>query len=547
MMLLMILLTTTTAWANDAVTYIDMNGKTQTVTEYTEVTSSMTADGSGDIVWSSGTYVVKSDVTLNGRVGYSYTNINLIVCDGATLTVNGNSYGAFSSNTFNIYAQSNGTGVVKAKKKIQCNQLNIAGGTVTLDADGDSNALCIYYEGNGLTVNGGDVTIQNNSGEGTINLNIAGSVTLNGGKLTVTNSTENSKGAFDGNGDNTVNFNGGTAEINGDIFSCRNINLNGGNVTVNGSIISADGYTVTYYFASTTDSYEVKSFSTHLASWATRTVQVADGITFLCNGNSYSGMLSDEDITAISGETMAPVAALQLDDDADNTDVIAKCNGATGLSVTLRDRTLYKDGYWNTLCLPFDVDDFSGTPLAGATVKELDVTGTYDTDKHTGLDGTTLYLYFKNATSITAGKPYIVKWASGENITDPEFTGVTIDKTNRDVAFTGGSFKGTYKKTVYETEDQSILFLGEKNQLHWPDANASLGAFRAYFDLAGAPAREFKLNFDGEGTQTGISHTEITDITEKADAWYTVNGVKLSGVPTTKGLYIHGGRKVIVK
>ena len=56
MMLLMILLTTTMAWANDAVTYIDMNGKTQTVTEYTEVTSSMTADGSGDIVWSSGTY-----------------------------------------------------------------------------------------------------------------------------------------------------------------------------------------------------------------------------------------------------------------------------------------------------------------------------------------------------------------------------------------------------------------------------------------------------------------------------------------------------------
>ena len=498
------------------------------------------------------TYVVKSDVTLNGRVGYSYTNINLIVCDGATLTVNGNGYGAFSSNTFNIYAQSNGTGVVKAKKRIECKQLNIAGGTVTLDADGDSNALHIDYEGNGLTVNGGDVTIQNNSGEGTIDLGHAGSVTLNGGKLTVTNSTENSKGAFEGNGNNTVNFNGGTAEINGDIFYCRNINLNGGNVTVNGSIYSYDGYTVTYYFASTTDSYKVKSFSTYLGPDKTRTVQVADGITFLCNGNSYSGMLSDEDITAISGETMAPVAALQLDDDADNTDVIAKCNGATGLSVTLRDRTLYKDGYWNTLCLPFDVDDFSGTPLAGATVKELDVTGTYDTDKHTGLDGTTLYLYFKDAASITAGKPYIIRWGTPESnpnttLVSPEFTGVTIDKTNRDVAFTGGSFKGTYKKTEYETEDQSILFLDEENQLHWPDANASLGAFRAFFDLGSGNAREFKLNFDGEGTQTGISHTEITDITERADAWYTVNGVKLSGVPTTKGLYIHGGRKVIVK
>jgi hypothetical protein len=57
-MLLMMMLTTVTAWANDAVTYIDMNGKTQTVTEYTEVTTDMTADRNGNIRWSNGTYVV---------------------------------------------------------------------------------------------------------------------------------------------------------------------------------------------------------------------------------------------------------------------------------------------------------------------------------------------------------------------------------------------------------------------------------------------------------------------------------------------------------
>ena len=68
MTLLMMVLTATTAWANDAVTYIDMNGDTQTVTEYTEVTSAMTADGSGNINWSSGTYVVKTSVTLSGSM-----------------------------------------------------------------------------------------------------------------------------------------------------------------------------------------------------------------------------------------------------------------------------------------------------------------------------------------------------------------------------------------------------------------------------------------------------------------------------------------------
>jgi hypothetical protein len=29
--------------------------------------------------------------------------------------------------------------------------------------------------------------------------------------------------------------------------------------------------------------------------------------------------------------------------------------------------------------------------------------------------------------------------------------------------------------------------------------------------------------------------------------WYTLNGVKLSGKPTTKGLYIHNGRKEVVR
>ena len=84
LMLVMLTMTVQTAWANDAVTYIDMDGKTKTVTEYTEVTTDM------NLKWSSGTYVVKSSVTLNGCIRFDYPAvIDLIVCDGATLTVNG--------------------------------------------------------------------------------------------------------------------------------------------------------------------------------------------------------------------------------------------------------------------------------------------------------------------------------------------------------------------------------------------------------------------------------------------------------------------------
>ena len=1038
-MLLMMLLTTVTAWANDAVTYIDMNGKTQTVTEYTEVTSGMS------LSWASGTYVVKSDVTLSGCIKPKEAYIDLIVCDGKTLTVNGSSDGAFWVKTLNIYAQSNGTGVVNAKKKTRCYNLNIAGGTVTLDADGDSYGLYIFQSGSnyGLTVNGGNVTILNKENNaGTIGFEGAGFVTQNGGTLTVTNSAKTGNYAIYGN-PGTINFNGGTAEINGIIRLCQTINLNGGNVTVNGEINKESGYTVTYGFTHATDSYYIQSF-VGVYSHCTRTVQVSDGqrltdgtniytgtlsdsqisaisgqtlrqanftdngddtytihnaagwgafcdlleggtsftgktiylngnievsrmagdsghkftgtfngqgntltvsysgssyvapfsyvdgatiqnlvvegtisstgtraagvigetgspgeggtttshiincvssstitggnysggfsiggnveiegcvfngtinisgdyggggfvgysqsaltitnclfapqsgssakgtfyyngtagtitnsyyttalgtaqgkkacpaiaapvgdathatysvsqitpyangltcgetfyygggenvsvsyvnesgytvshnctaldpsympttvsgwyyvadditytdkitlgadVTFILaddktmnictsesprdgyciegsfkdltiygqtnqsgtlnayndnsravavnvsdytqhggnvnidakkytalypyngnltltrgsltvngashaitlisdysatvsggtltatvsgtssaisgplalsgtatvkvtggiygtftiaagqvftdgNGHYYTGTLSDDEKKGIDGQTLTRLTALQLADAGDNSAAIDKCNGIA-FPVTLQGRTLYKDGDWNTLCLPFAVSTTSG-PLSGDNVTAM-VLRTSDS----GLSGTTLTLNFDAApATIPAGTPFIIKWDEADNITDPVFTGVTIDNTNRDVAFTGGSFKGTYTFNSWTEETPSILLVGTGSTLYWPKPsggdNPSLGACRAYFQLTpGASVREFNLNF-GEGSgETGIiCPAEIAEIAEMAGAWYSLDGRKLSGQPTTKGLYIHGGRKVVI-
>ena len=74
----------------------------------------------------------------------------------------------------------------------------------------------------------------------------------------------------------------------------------------------------------------------------------------------------------------------------------------------LTDFTLYTDGNWQTLCLPFSLANLNGTPLEGFTVMELDTVAAYN-NHVTGIDGETLYLNFKPATSIEAGKPYIVK------------------------------------------------------------------------------------------------------------------------------------------
>lgn len=265
--------------------------------------------------------------------------------------------------------------------------------------------------------------------------------------------------------------------------------------------------------------------------------------------------------------------ALALFDD-DSTRPTGKKNlnyisqGGSNKTVILQDRTLYKDGAWNTLCLPFyvvDGDDtdalsFTGTPLEGATVMELDTEGTYDTNKKTGFDNAsgTLYLYFKAATNIEAGKPYIVKWpTTGDPIQNPMFTGVTIDNTMHNIASDDGkvTFKGTYSPVKFTEENKSILFLGydsedteHHSKLYYPQAGATIGACRAYFELNGitvgdpsAGVKAFVLSF-GEDDATGIN-SPTPSLSEGEVAIYNLAGQRISKM--LKGINILNGKKIL--
>ena len=81
----------------------DANGKvTETAatgTDYTVVTVDSTTSDS--TTWSDGWYVVNTDVTIGSRVSVSGT-VYLILCDGATITVNGGIQ-LTGSNSLTIY------------------------------------------------------------------------------------------------------------------------------------------------------------------------------------------------------------------------------------------------------------------------------------------------------------------------------------------------------------------------------------------------------------------------------------------------------------
>jgi len=138
------------------------------------------------------------------------------------------------------------------------------------------------------------------------------------------------------------------------------------------------------------------------------------------------------------------------------------------------------------------------------------------------------------------------------HLTNPLFTGITVSNAApTPVESSDGvvSFVGSYSPVSLDANDKSVLYLGAANTLYYPNADMTLGSCRALFRLNGAASiREINLNFDEQGTQTKIGHTEITEITERANAaWYSIDGRKLEGKPTQKGLYIYGNKKVVIK
>ena len=234
-----------------------------------------------------------------------------------------------------------------------------------------------------------------------------------------------------------------------------------------------------------------------------------------------------------------------------NGETLYTYDGRTVANVTLFDRWLYKDGSWNTLCLPFSLTEtqLAASPLAG---------GDFRTLSSATFSNGTLTLNFTaegEVKSLTAGTPYIVKWGDGGLIQDPRFEKMAISYTYNPVETDVVTFSGNFSPVGCSAGDNTMLYLGAGNKLYYPNATMTINSFRAYFQLnngitAGDPSspnaiRAFVLNFGDE--QTGIAHPDFTDYTDKADDWYSLDGRKLNGKPTQKGIYVVNGKKVVVK
>ena len=55
------------------------------------------------------------------------------------------------------------------------------------------------------------------------------------------------------------------------------------------------------------------------------------------------------------------------------------------------------------------------------------------------------------------------------------------------------------------------------------------------------------ISASGDITSIGTLDTKTGEVTFDSEAWYTLDGVRLSGKPSTKGIYINNGKKVVIK
>ena len=282
-------------------------------------------------------------------------------------------------------------------------------------------------------------------------------------------------------------------------------------------------------------------------------------------GQSMTIYFYSDDFTTYSGLnlTVSVIPHVALADNADNSSLIATAatSGET-LDVTLVGRTLTKDGYWNTLCLPFSLtaEQIAASPLAGATIKTMDNSNTGTSLSDAGA----LTLKFNTVDAIEAGKPYIVKWeTTGDNIVNPTFSNVTISSTtptpveNYDQKVT---FVGQYSPFSIVANDallgdnqghkNEIIMMATQNNLGYSQTTRQLKCFRCHFYVPAndgeLSARSIVVDFgDGETTEIGTINNNRETIAN--NQWYTLDGRKLTGKPTTKGVYIHNGRKEVVR
>lgn len=202
---------------------------------------------------------------------------------------------------------------------------------------------------------------------------------------------------------------------------------------------------------------------------------------------------------------------------------------------------------WGTLCLPFKYQQ-----------AETETASFYHLASVENVNGAqTLMLIPINPDSgAGAFKPVFVKCKNAPStifVTGTDITVKATDDAMSNSTVEGWTLKGAMEASVIdvtstEWADKNVYYISNNKFWH-ATGKVNISPFRAYLEGPALTSSQAIGLMVDDGEATGIMSIENGEliIDSEADAWYSLDGRLLPVRPTSKGIYIHNGRKEVIR
>ena len=246
---------------------------------------------------------------------------------------------------------------------------------------------------------------------------------------------------------------------------------------------------------------------------------------------------------------------------ADNSDDLSALSAYAGKTCKVTYSRSFTNGKTSTVCLPFaytkKAGDGSFYEFTDIEKKGGEYVATMTEPGESTLTANTPYLYKPNADGS-------VDFSGTYEIPDELVAGSTVSN--------GWTFKGTYTTIEWTTAPATPTYgfsASSANDGITQGQFVKVGSYvrikpmRCYLEkVSSTGARGMSraadeelpetikvrlIGADGEVTAIGSLQTKTGEVTFDEDAWYSLDGRRIEGKPTVKGIYVNNGKKIVVK
>ena len=531
--------------------------------------------------------IILEDGTENYVSGFGEDTPGIYVPDGYTLTIQGGTENPGKLTAEPSYDGSYGwaAGIGSGRLNGTCGNIEIQGGDIT--AIGGENSAGIGSGDGGscgtITISGGKVTATgggSGAGIGSGSWGACGSITISDGTIEAIGGDYGAGiGCGDGAECGNITVSGGTVIATGGDYAAgigTGNSFNGTSVcldiTISGGTIEATGGKNAAAIGCGDEGGECGDINITegvTSVTATKGEDARYSIGFGASSDEFDDYYSCGEIIIGEGMIDCTAGAKRMIANGITDDM---SNAMKGQTVDISYSRTYTaaasgSGKASTLCLPFDLVANADDGIYATFSKVTENDGEYVVDMEELADG----------AQLSAGTPYMFLPSGSDKLTQGN-SSYTVPGEGFTAASSatnsGWQFIGTYEKKTWPSGQKNLYgFAGKEYTLSNGDKIASddigsfrrfdygtCAAFRCYLlapessgargvSKAGSLPETLKVRLvkaDGTTTAIGTLDTRTGEV-EFGDDWYDLNGRRLEGQPTQKGVYIHNGNKTVIK